>query len=361
MYKHFLVTFLLISSIIKSQINIQQLSSEWLKIKTLMIDGSKDVSEPFLTSKFYRWNINNHKICVDSDPISANGQTCMDFKIEKNFIRTSPQSGYEIVKLTKDSLIIIERINGIEENDKIRKHWFSKSSSVKNQYIEKYKTDSILVASENFTPTLNKNFILNIHSEFKGKNNYPVFNLIGNIVFYPKKGNMDVQIVNSTDKDVTKNQKNIELIKSMIAKTYNNWNLSDFKNFDKVYLPFIIKSYYENVGDGWSSKGTPIYYFIDNISDINKIYGIKIQDLRIADDNFRNGVKAIQDSKYDKAINYFNKSYEIDTRKIDALYNIANIYLFKKDLINECIYLQKLKDLEQVEGIKRYNEKCEKL
>jgi|SRR5690606_4842250 len=361
MYKQILVIFLLISISLKSQINNQQLLGEWLKIKTKMIDGSKDVSEPFLTSKFYRWNINNQKICIDSDPISANGQTCMDFKIEKNFIRTSPQSGYEILKLTKDSLIIIERINGIEENDKIRKHWFSKSSLVKNHYIEKYKTDSTIVASENFTPTLNKNFILNILSEFKGKNNYPVFNLIGNIVFYPKKGNLEVQIINSNDKDVIKNQKNIELINSMIEKTYNNWNLSDFKTFDKVYLPFIIKSYYENVGDGWSSKGTPIYYFIDNISDINKIYGIKMQDLRIADDNFRNGIKAIQDNKYDRAINYFSKSYEIDNRKVDALYNIANIYLFKKDFTNECIYLQKLRDLEQVEGIKRYNEKCAKL
>lgn len=184
------------------------------------------------------------------------------------------------------------------------------------------------------------------------------FDVIGNIVFYPKKGNLEVQIVNSTDKDVIKNQKNIELINSVIIKTYSNWNLSDFNNFDKVYLPFVIKSYYENVGDGWSSKGTPIYYFIDNISDINKIYGIKMQDLRIADENFRNGVKAIQDNKHDKAINYFNKSYEIDNRKIDALYNIANIYLFKKDFTNECIYLQKLRDLKQVEGIKRYNEKC---
>ncbi|MDP2161034.1 MAG: hypothetical protein Q8K02_11165, partial [Flavobacterium sp.] len=183
MYKYFSIIFLLFTSAANSQINSDYLTGEWVKVKNRMIDGSKNVSETFSSSKFYMWQISTHRLCMDHDPINSYIENCFEYKLEDNFIRTSLESGYEITKLTTDTLIVVERIKGIDENDKQQKLWFVKSSIIKNNYISKHKNDSILIANEHFTPTLNKNFIKEINKNFMKKTLYPNFNLIGNIVF----------------------------------------------------------------------------------------------------------------------------------------------------------------------------------
>ncbi|UHO38885.1 hypothetical protein H5J24_01485 [Chryseobacterium capnotolerans] len=361
MYKHFIILFLIISSIAKSQINIQELPNEWIKTKMRMLDGSKDVSEPFLESKYHRWKFNGQKLCTSSNPITRINENCVEYKTEKNFIKTSDESGYEILKLTQDSLILIQRINNIVEKDKVRKYWFVKSSIIRNKLLDTFKKDSVIIAIESFSPVFNGNLSADISKEFRSKNRFPAFNLIGNIVFFPKKEKLEFEIANTRETQVIENQKNIDFIKETFGKAYKNWNLNDFKIFDKVYLPFIIKCNNEQFGNGLRVTGCSIYYHMNTVDDINKTYSISLQDLELSNENFLKGLKAIQNNKYDKAIQYFNKSYEIDHRKIDALYNIANIYSFQKDNINECKYLQKLKDLEQTEGINNYNLKCSAL
>ena len=357
MNKQFILLFLLIFNIANCQINNQLLINEWIKVKTRMIDGSKDVSEAFLSSKFYRWKISTEKFSSDSEPINSNVQNFIKYKLENNFMRTSTESGYEIEKLTSDSLVIIQRTNGINEADKIKKFWFIKSSIIRNNFLEKHKNDSIIIANEHFTPTLNRNFISEINKNFQNKNKFPNLNLVGNIILYPKEKKVEMEIINFNDRENIKNQKNIDLIKSIIEKTFDFWNLTDFMSFKKIYVPFVIKST-ENYTNGITFRGASLHFFINNVDDLSKIYGIKLQDLNSSQENFNNGIIAFQDNKFDKALKYFIKSYEIDNRKIDALYNIVAIYSLKNDNINACIYLKKLKDLEQTEGTKIYNEKC---
>lgn len=352
-----IILLLLFSSIANSQINSNYLTGEWIKVKNRMIDGSKNVSESFISSKFNKWKISNKKLCIDSEPVNSYEEDCLDYNLENNFMRISLESGYEITKLTSDTLIVIQRINGINEIDKLEKLWFVKSSIVKNHYVNKHANDSILIANEHFTPTLNKNFISEIHKFFLKKNNYPNFNLVGNIIIFPKKEKIELEINNSDDKNVIENNIAIDYIKNIIEKTYNDWNLNDFKNFNKIYISFIIKSEsYKNKESSY--KGTPIFYFINDVDEIDKIYGIKLEDLKSSGENFKNGIIAFEDEKYDKAIDFFMKSYNNDNRKIDALYNIVAIYSLLNNQIKMCECLKKLKDLEQTEGIKLYNENC---
>lgn len=357
MCKFFSIVFFFFVFVANSQVNRNYLAGEWIKVKNTMIDGSKNISESFSSSKFYKWKISNNKLCMDSDPVNSYNENCIDYNLENNFIRTSMESGYEITKLTSDSLIVVQRINGIDENDKIQKLWFVTSSIVKNKYLNKYKNDSILIANEHFTPTLNKNFIVEIHKNFLRNNKYPNFNLIGNIVFFPKKRKLELEVNNTDDKNVINNKKAVEYIKSTIEKTYNNWNLNDFKGFNKIFIPFIIISESYSFKGG-SHKGSPIFYYINTKDDVEKIYGIKMEDLRSSGENFQNGMNAYQNLKYDEAIEFFMKAYEIDNRKIDALYNVADIYSLLNDKINRCQCLKKLKDLEQTEGTKLYNDNC---
>lgn len=357
MYKYLLIILLLYTSIANSQINGQYLTGEWTKVKSRMIDGSKNISESFLSSKFYTWRISSKNLCMDSDPINSYEEYCLDYNLENNFMRTSLESAYEITKITSDTLIVVHRIKGINEYDKIEKLWFVKSSIIRNNYVNKHKNDSILIANEHFTPTLNKDFMDDIYKNFIKKNKYPNFNLIGNIIFYPKQRKLELEIINSLDKNVIENKKDVDFIKSTIEKTYESWTLNDFNNFTKIYIPFLIKSQsYKYNGGGY--KGSAIFYFINNIDFAEKIYGIKMEDLRSSNKNFNNGIIAFQDKKYEKAIIFFEKSYEIDNQKIDALYNIAAIYSLLNDKTNMCDCLKKLKDLEQVQGTKQYNDNC---
>lgn len=357
MVKYFLVIFVCTINLVASQVNKQELKGEWLKVKSRMADGSKNISEPFLVSKFYKWQISDKKLCISPDPISYSYNSCLDYELENEIIKTSSVSGYKIVKLTVDSLIVIENIKDINDKDKIQKLWFVKSSMIKDQYKNQFKNDSILIATENFTPKLTKNLIVEINKNFMDKNNFPNYVLIGHLNFLPKQKKVIFEISNIDDKNNLKNKKAIDFVKTTFENSFDSWNIDDFKNFKNIYIPIIFKSESYSF-EGGSYKGAKIYFFINNQDDIKKIYGIKMADLKLSGDFYVKGLEAYENKKYEKAINFFIKSYEVDNRKIDALYNIASIYAFLNDKLNLCKYLEKLKDLEQTEGIKLYNENC---
>ncbi|MFK7031519.1 tetratricopeptide repeat protein [Flavobacterium oreochromis] len=352
MHKYLSIIILLISNQVLSQTNTQNLIGEWIQVKNRMADGSKNLTQTFSSSMYNRWKFFSNKLCIESDPINSYKENGIDYKLQNNYIKTSSESGYEIAKLTSDSLIVIQRMKGVNENDKLEKIWFVKSAIIRNEYINKHKNDTILTANEYFTPTLKKNFINEIHKNFLNKTSYPNFNLSGKIVFYPKKEKIEVEITNIENKNSINDKKAVEYIQKTIQKTYPYWDLNDFKNFNKVIIPFVIKS-----ESTQTYKGSPIFYFID-INDIDKVYGIKLEDMRLSGQNFENGIKAFQEKKYENAIEFFKKSFEIDPRKIDALYNIVSIYSLLNDKTNRCAYLKKLYDLEQTEGIKMYKENC---
>jgi|LakMenE18May11ns_1017448.scaffolds.fasta_scaffold9957345_3 tetratricopeptide (TPR) repeat protein len=357
MTKSIFIILIFTVNLVFAQNNNEYLFGEWVKVKSRMVDGSKIISEPFLTSKFYRWQIFNKKLCTSPDPVNSNYNSCIDFELENNLIKTSSVSGYEIIKLTTDTLVVVEKIDDLKDKDKTQKLWFVKSSIIKEQYKNLFKNDSILIANENFTPKLNKNFILDINKNFSSMNNFPNFVLIGNLNFIPEQRKLIFEIDNINEKNNIKNKKAIAFVKSVVENSYNNWDLNDFKNFKKIYMPIIFKSEYYHF-DGGSFKGASFYFFIKDIDDIKKIYGIKMEDLKLSGELYLKGLKSYENKKYDKAINFFEKSYEVDNRKVDALYNIASIYALLNDKLNLCKYLEKLKDLEQTEGIKLYNENC---
>lgn len=60
--------------------------------------------------------------------------------------------------------------------------------------------------------------------------------------------------------------------------------------------------------------------------------GTKPENIRASAKYYSDVISAVQDKKYDKALSYFEKSYETDNRNIDALYNIAAIHSRKNDM-----------------------------
>lgn len=355
MYKYIFI-FLLIFIQTKSQVDKKLLVNDWTKVKLKTIDGSKDLSEGYLISKYYNWQITPTQICMRTESIYTKPNNCFDYKIDKDVIRTTPDSGYRIVKLDSDSLIVVESIAGKIEKDKVQKIWFTKSNKIIEANKEKTKNDSILIATPEFTPTLNEYFVSDIAKEFLKKSTYPSLLFKGNFILNIK----DKKIIFVTEDEKIIQNKNFQTIKLAAENSFENWNIEDFQKFNKIYIPFVFESKYEKSKDGTTFKGVRIYFFMDNFNDIPKVYGPKMQDLESAQENFQKAVKYLQNKNYDKAIEFFNKGYELNNSKVDALYNIVSIYSALKDKPNMCFTLKRLKDLEQVDGTYLYNNHCVK-
>ncbi|MBB6333351.1 tetratricopeptide (TPR) repeat protein [Chryseobacterium sediminis] len=276
----------------------------------------------------------------------------MDFKLEKELMKTSDLVAYQIEKLTSDSLIVIQKVTGIDSPDKIRKMWFIKSSIILNNFVKEKKNDSVIIASENFTPALKRNIISEIFDNYSQKDFSHDFNLKGNILIFPKKQKIEVETEN---KDQTKaNQKGIAFFKTTLEKNYHLWDLTGFEKFEKIIIPYNINSRSGNLGN----EVNTISIVFHDYSDDTKGFPVSIKNKKLSLENFDKGVDASNSNKFEKAIQFFNEAHEYDNTNTDALYNIVSISIAQNKTDVACTALKKLKDLDQKEGIKLYNEKC---
>ncbi|WP_343610393.1 hypothetical protein [Chryseobacterium oranimense] len=346
MYKYISLLFIFILIKMNAQIN-KQLIDNWTRVKSSMLDGSRDLSEN--DQRILTWKITDNKLCEYMHPIFEDMKTCMDIKIEGQSIKASALAFYEIEKLTSDSLVVISRINGETSADKIKKIWFVRTSKFRNEYLSKIKSDSTITASRYFTPTLKKNIFPDIFDRYPND-----FLISGNIIIYPKKHAVNIQHENTNQSK--KSLESIEFLKSTLEKSYHLWNLEGFENFDQVSIPFNIENKTKYMGS-FQGATMSFSFFRSELKSSNKI-PVKIENKLLSNETFLKGIKAVDDKKLDKAIELFNKAFELNNTNTDALYNIVSISLSKNDVTTACTALKKLKDFEQTEGTKIFNEKC---
>ena len=351
MYRILLILFLSISLQFSSQINTQLLSnSSWTRVKFSMLDGSRDLSQ--IPSQFLIWKIKGNNLCSFTDALILDKKSCMDFKLEKELMKTSDLAAYQIEKLTSDSLVIIQKVAGIDSPDKIRKMWFIKSSIVLNNLVKEKKKDSVIIASKNFTPALKRNIISEIFDNYSQKDFSHDFHLKGSILIFPKKQKIEVETENTEQTKAS--QKGIAFFKTTLEKNYHIWDLTGFENFEKIIIPYDITS--KNGNSGNDINTIDILFF--NVSNDTEGFPVSIKNKKLSLDNFDKGVDASNSNKFDKAIQFFNEAHEYDNTNTDALYNIVSISLTQNKIDIACKALKRLKDLEQTEGMKLFKEKC---
>ncbi len=324
-----------------------EISGKWVKLKTVMKDGSKLFSRFEEDSSYISFTFEKKQLCINGNPTHKSNQSCFDFELINDFIKTSQYSGYLIEQITKDSLIISEKIEG-RTDDKLRRYYLVKQETLFSLFKEKNKNSKHIVASKLYSPTTVSSVELDLNHAFT--NNYSNFELSGSLILLPKEKRINTQITFATVSDSAR----IKTIRKVLNATYKKWDLGEFNDYESVELPFVLKS--EITRKYW---GVKLLFYTDDIDELDIVSGGSLEDLRIAGDYFTKGIEAYQDKKYFKASEYFTECYKKDPKNLDALYNKALVYYESGDLINACNVWAEIQKLGQVTGRNLHQKYCE--
>ena len=94
-----------------------------------MKDGSNLIDRFLTDSAYVKYSFTHKKVCTNGNPTHKVNQTCFDYTLNNNFIKTSSTSGYFVESIKKDTLILCEKIDGFK-NDKLKRFYFVKKKSL---------------------------------------------------------------------------------------------------------------------------------------------------------------------------------------------------------------------------------------
>ncbi|WBX77960.1 hypothetical protein PG911_06810 [Tenacibaculum ovolyticum] len=144
-------------------------------------------------------------------------------------------------------------------------------------------------------------------------------------------------------------------MKKTIDKSYKMWKLNRFKHLETIKIPFVIKDKKTKTFRGISMK-----FFTDSFYQLDHFYGGDTKVIKEAGEYFNKGIKAYQNKDYKSSIENFTKSYELDPKNIDALYNRAAIYYETRKFKLACKDWNELSQLGQKGGIELLKNNCKK-
>lgn len=338
MKKTFLFLLLLSFTSTFSQINLSNLKGNWIKVKTYMKDGSKLLSNFENDSSFVEYSINAKQFCINSNPINRASKTCMDYTLLNNALKVSEYTSFVIEKLTNDSLVLSENIKNTTD-DKLRRTYLVREEILNLKFKELNSGNKNLKATKLYTPKAISSLVNDLNKAFKG--NYSNFNLIGKLKIFPNEKKVKTSITYSTQKDST----HIKTVEKVINNSFHNWELTDFKIYESIEIPFVVESVKTK-----HIRVIFIHYFMYNLDQLNKRRGVKIEDIRESSNLFNLGIQSYQQKEYTKAIEYFTKSYDLNPKNIDALYNKVVVYSESGDKESACKELIKISEMGQVKA-----------
>lgn len=346
MKKLFIIISFLFFSINYGQVKLSEIQGYWIKYKGEMKDKS-DLFDQFTEDSGYtEYRINQNKLCMNSNPTHPTNESCLGFTLINNFIKTSQYSGFVVEKVSNDSLVLCEKIDGLAD-DKLKRSYFVKQEVIITKFKEENKNEKNVIASKFFAPKTKETIELDLNKAFK--NNYSNFELIGNLKIYPEKKKIKTNITFSTQNDSSR----IRIVKRVIDNSFEKWNLKDFKDYESIEISFVLKS--EITKHYW---GIAVIFFTEDLTEFERIYGIKMDDARNSMDYFNKGLRAYEEKRYLKAIGYFSESYRINPKNIDALYNKAAVYFESGDKENACKVWLEISVLGQTAGKQFLLEYC---
>ena len=350
MMKQILFFLLLLISIklLSQEKDISGIHGNWIKYKIEMKDGSKLIDRFLTDSSYVNYSFRNKNMSMNGNPTHRTNEVCFPYSINRNFIKTSATSGYIIEIIKNDTLVLCEKISGIKD-DKLKRFYFVRKEKLFNEIKEHKGTNKNQVANKFYTPTTKSNLIFKLNNAFN--KNHDNFRLKGKIIIDIKHKRVQTFISYSSTSDSTK----IKRIKKILNKTYKLWDIERFGELETLELPFVLKDQKTKMFQGFSMK-----FFTTSFYKLNNSNGGDLNLILKAGEYFSKAINAYQNKEYNKSIEYFSKSYELDPINIDALYNRAAIYYETGKIELACKDWIELSNLGQKGGIELLKKYCKK-
>lgn len=313
-----------------------------------MKDGSSLIDRFLTDSSYVNFTFLNKKMIINGKPTNRVNEIYLPYTLKNNFIKTSSTSGYILEIIKKDTLIICEKIDGLD-NDKLKRFYFVREQKLFNEIKEKKGTNKNQIANKFYTPTLKSSLELELNNAFKKKHSN--FKVKGKIQIDLQNKKIKTYISYSNTKDSLK----INLIKKTINKSYKLWRLKRFKDLHTLELPFVFKDEKTR-----TFYGISMIFFTDSFYRLDNYYGGDTRVIQKAGKYFNKAIKAYQNKNFNTSIEYFTKSYKLDPKNIDALYNRAAIYFETRKTELACKDWNELSELGQKKGIELLKNNCNK-
>jgi tetratricopeptide (TPR) repeat protein len=349
MKKNILILIIIISTkLIAQKKDALAFKGNWIKYHIEMKDGSSLIDRFLTDSSYVNFTILNKKMIINGKPTHRVNESSFPYTLKNNFIKTSSTSGYTLEIIKKDTLVICEKIDGLG-NDKLKRFYFVREQKLFNKIKERKGTNINQIANKFYTPTLKSSLELELNNAFKKKHSN-----------FKAKGKIQIDLYNKKIKTYisysnTEDSLKINLIKKTIDKSYKLWKLKRFKGLQTLELPFVFKDEKTR-----TFYGISMIFFTDSFYLLDNYYGGETSDIEKAGKYFSKAINSYQNKDFNRSIEYFTKSYSLDSKNIDALYNRASIYYEIGKIELACKDWNELSELDQKRGIELLKNNCKK-
>lgn len=296
----------------------------------------------------YWIKITENKLCLGNLTIRKDFG-CYDYQIFDNKLVIKEDLGYEVASVNKDTLVLINRLVNHLTDDKVNVYTYVKTSSKTNYYKQLNQNESVLIANKDYFPKFNLTFSEGFVSyNEKSKVDCTTFDIEGKIVINVSKKTALLEIENLEEIKEFKTYYQKEIKRVSDLQKY--WDLKGFENFQFIKLPVVIKIECDNI----SKIITYLFFETGDLFSDKK----KNEITRLSNEFFKKGIIAYNQKDFNSAIELFKKAFNKNPKNVDAIYNLAGIYMELNDAENACKMLKILVNLGQNPGIKLYNENC---
>lgn len=358
--KKLIYLFLLLKlTTLSAQIDSKYLVNDWYLTKSEMKDGSRIFVKPLnyldnygfrFTKKTYSFN--------DIQRLEENNGFPITYLLKKNELWTSPGSSLVIEKLTTDSLIIVQKIENMEDKDLLR-YYLVPLKKVRQNRFDELKGSDTLLASKILGPVfkngLRKGTIRTI-DEMHPVTTSQVANyrFNGTLLFDLEKKSVVASLKNFDNNFKRKIEEKLQFL-----TTPKNWNFSGADGFKYAKIDFAFIHYYKMEGQN-ESFGDIYNLYSNDFEDVFITEKTGLADVEESNKFFNFAISAFQKKNYQEALSFFEKSFTNNNRNLNAYYNFAAINYSLGNIEKACKTYKFLKEEGQKSAEKIYIEKCQK-